>query len=240
MLNVKVRRPLCAALLAFTELITWGWASGEEGRRFIDASKLLQEGVSVSDFVPSGWRIESAISGDLNGDARPDTVLELIEDLPPTANGMPNERYRALLVLIQTATGRLQRIAAAERLLRCSTCFGMLAGPEGGGAEIKVDKGVIIVSELWGSREMIHATLRFRYDPSSNHVVLIGEDIERYDRATGARLRESSNFLTGIKLTEGKRYDEQQDRLTKIPVQRQRIPRIQRFIDDIDYEDYEQ
>lgn len=236
--NQTIRR-LCVALLALIALTAWRATSAEEVQRFIDAAKIAQEAASVSDFVPAGWRIEARVSGDLNGDAKPDTVLELIEDLPSTINDVANERHRALLVLLQTKAGRFQRVAVATKLLRCSTCFGTLAGPEGGGAEIKVVKGVLVVEELWGSRETVHTTLRFRCDPASSRIVLIGQDIERDDRATGAHRRESSNFLTGIKLTEGTRYDEHQDRLTTISPQKQSIPRVKRIIEDIDYGDFD-
>jgi hypothetical protein len=204
-----------------------------------DISRLPQNGALASDFVPVGWRIESAISGDLNSDGKPDTVLRLIEALPAKVDDVPNERYRALVVLFQTKTGKLQRVAVATRLLRCSTCYGMLAGPNGGEPVIRIVKGVIIIEELWGSRETAQIILRFRYDPSSKRLVLIGEDINRADRATGAHSYESSNFLTGIKLMEGVEYNTQQNRLTESSPKKQRLPKIKRFIEDVDYEDFD-
>lgn len=232
-------RFLFTASLLLAGSIVWGEASAESVRRFIDVGDIPLEGGSFFDFVPPGWRVEVVISGDLNRDTKPDTVLELIEDLPATVDGVANERYRALLVLLETQADRLRRVAVAARLLRCSTCFGMMAGPEGGGAEIKIDKGVLIVDEVWGSRETVHTALRFRYDPINNRMPLIGEDIVRFDRATGAHLRESRNFITGIKVTEGTRYDAKIDRLTGIPTQKRHTPRIRRVIEDIDYKDYE-
>ncbi len=205
----------------------------------LDISRLPQNGALASDFVPEGWQIESAISGDLNSDGKPDTVLTLIEALPAKVGDVPNERYRALVVLLQTKTGKLQRVAVATRLLRCSTCYGMLAGPNGGEPVIRIVKGVIIIEELWGSRETAQVTLRFRYDLSSKRLVLIGEDINRTDRATGANSYESRNFLTGIKLTEGVQYDTQQNRLTENSPKKQRLPKIKRFIEDVDYEDFD-
>lgn len=230
---------VCAVLLLFPALTLCNTASAEDGRRMLDASRLPQNGVLLSDFTAAGWRIESAIPGDLNGDGKPDTVLTLIEDLPATVDQIPNERYRALAVLLQTKKDKLQRVATATRLLRCSTCYGMLAGPNGGGPVIKITKGIIIVDEFWGSRETVHVTLRFRYEPSSKRLILIGEDIIHADRATGARSYESSNFLTGIKLTEETQFDKQQNRLTKSSAKKQRISKIKRFIEDIDYEDFE-
>lgn len=37
-----------------------------------------------------------------------------------------------------------------------------------------------------------------------NPAIVIGEDIERADRATGGHLKESRNFLTGVKLTKAR------------------------------------
>lgn len=234
-------RILLSALLALAALTFCRPASAEQDRRMIDESRIPVDGALTTDFVPVGWMIESALPNDLNGDGKPDVVLELIESLPlKTEEEMPPSRARALVILLQTKTGGYRRVAVARRLLRCSTCFGTMAGAEGGGAEIKVVKRVIIVEELWGSRETVNTRLRFRHDSHSGHVVLIGEDIELFDRATGSRLRKSSNLLTGIKLTEAERYDEKQDRLIKIPKNKQPIPKIKRFIEDIDYEQYEQ
>lgn len=224
---------LLAAIMGSTEAI------GADTRRVIGASAIPLQGASFASFVPPGWRIESAVAGDLNRDSIPDAVLELIEDLPAMAEGAPIERYRALLVLLKTPANRFLRLAVAGRLLRCSTCFGMMAGPEGGGGEIKINKGVLIIEQFWGSRETAHVRLRFRYDGTSNRMVLIGEDIERFDRATGAHRRESANFLTGVRLSRGARYDSRTGQLIKIPEARQNTPRAQRGIEEIDYQDYD-
>jgi hypothetical protein len=234
-------RVLFSALLVFAALTLCSPVFSEEDRHIINESKLPVNGSLMTDFVPAGWKIESVIQNDLNGDIKPDVVLELIESLPEmTGEGVFSERNRALVILLQTKTGGFHRVAVARRLLRCSTCFGTMAGTEGGGAEIKVTKGVILVEELWGSRETVNTRLRFRYDSRSRRLVLIGEDIEHFDRATGARLRESSNLLAGIKLTEAERYDEKLDRLIKVDTKKQHIPKIKRFIEDIDYKEYEQ
>jgi hypothetical protein len=234
-------RVMFSALLAFAALTLCSPVFSEEDRRIIDESKLPVDGTLMTDFVPVGWKIESVIRNDLNGDIKPDAVLELIESLPQMkGEDIPPERNRALAVLLQTKTGGFHRVALAKRLLRCSTCFGTMAGSDGGGAEIKVIKSVIVVDELWGSRETVNTRLRFRYDSQSRRVVLIGEDIEHLDRATGSRQLKSSNLLTGIKLTEAERYDEKLDRLIKVDTKKQHIPKIKRFIEDIDYKEYEQ
>jgi len=223
-------------LLVLTMLA--GITDGQETRRFMNPSNVPMEGASPTDFVPGGWRIEKQIEGDLNGDSKPDVVLELIESLAPTRGDAPNERYRALFILMRTETGKLSRIAVADRLLRCSTCFGMLAGPEGGEPDIKILRGVIIINHLWGSRESVESTLRFRYDSQLKRVVLIGEDIKTRDRLLGTTISESSNYLTGVKITEGKCYDERRKQVVNIPPKRESIPMIKKFLEEIDYEDY--
>ncbi|WP_020564199.1 hypothetical protein [Methylosarcina fibrata] len=206
----------------------------------IDESWIPIESARPADFVPAGWSIEESLQQDLNGDGKTDAVLELIETLPHgTEEETPPERTRALAVLLQTPVGGYRRIALAGRLLRCTACFGALAGPEGGGAEIKVVKGVIVVEETWGSRETVTTRLRFRYDAASGRIVLIGEDIETFDRATGAGRRESRNCLTGVQLTETLRYDPKRDRLVAVSAKKRRIPKVKRFIDEIDYRSYE-
>ncbi len=237
--SLRTRGAAHSLFMALVTLMVVRGVTANENPHVIDVAAIPQTARSIADFVPSGWRIEATITGDLNGDAKPDTVLELIEDRPATVNGVANELYRALLVLLQTSTGELRRVGIGSRLLRCTTCFGALAGPEGGGAEIKIAKGVLVVDELWGSRESVHTTLRFRFEPASSRVVQIGQDIERDDRATGAHLKESRNFLTGVKLTEGMRYDEKREQLTKIPPKREPVSRLKRFIEDVDYRDFD-
>jgi hypothetical protein len=207
----------------------------EEARRFIDLKQVAVEGSSVQDFVPRGWKIEGQTDGDLNGDSKPDTALKLIEDLPEeTADGALNIRYRALLVLLRMENGKLHRAAAADRLLQCTGCGGMLGNP--GGGDITIEKGVLIISQLSGSRESTDLTQRFRYDPALKRFVLIGEDIVNSDRLTGESENLSSNYLTGVKIIKKTRYDQKNDREVVVSSRTQRIPARKRFIEDVDYE----
>ena len=170
---------LVALVLVLTAaLVETARAQGDE-RRFIDLKQVPVEGSAAQDFAPRGWKIEEEIKGDLNADSRPDTVVKLIEDLPAeTADGALNDRYRALLVLAGGVDGKLQRLAAATRLLRCTGCGGVLGDP--GGGDVKIEKGVLIISQLYGSRESVDITQRFRYDARLKRLVLIGEDVD-YD-----------------------------------------------------------
>src|SRR6185503_1137389 len=91
--------------------------------------------------------------------------------------------------------------AATTRLLLCSTCAGMLGDPAGGGnIQINIQRNVIVISQQSGSRFAYDQTLRFRYDSATKRFLLIGEDFENRDRATGTTVKESTNHLTGLKI----------------------------------------
>ncbi len=196
---------------------------------------------SAEKFVPRGWRVETGdsdkLTGDLNGDGKQDRLLRLVEDKPSSAaDGTLNTRYRALVILLSKDGGGFTRAIATTRLLLCSTCGGMLSDPEGGGnIQITIERGVIIVSQQSGSRNAYDQTLRFRFDRATGRFLLIGEDFEDHDRATGTIIRESSNLLTGLKIISKYRVskDEGDEKLiTKVET---KITRPKKFIEEIDY-----
>jgi hypothetical protein len=228
-----------AVILVMASLMVVKPANSEETRHFFDASVIPVEGSSKADFVPEGWVIESSIEGDINGDSKSDVVITLIESLAKaTEKTLLPAGNRVLMILMQSPKGAFHRLAVAKRLLRCSACYGAMAGPEGGKPEITIVKGVIIVEDLWGSRDTVTTRLRFRYDHRSKRVLLIGEDIENSDRATGLVKRTSSNFLTGNKIKETERFDNKSNQPILLSKKKQRIPISTRYIEDIDFEKY--
>lgn len=229
-----IRQLKILALLALVALATTIHAQ-EEKRRFLDLKQVPVEGNSTQDFVSRGWKIEEQVEGDLNADSTPDTVLKLIEDLPEeTPKGALNIRYRALLVLFQTVAGKLERVAAGTRILQCTGCGGMLGNP--GGGVITVEKGVLIVDQLSGSRHSTDLIQRFRYNARLKRFVIIGEDVIHADRLTGEKTSVSSNFLTGDKFTGTTRLDKSGEHEIGLSAITQRIPVTKRFLEDIDYE----
>ena len=226
---------VAAGVLVLAVCVKTSRVQGDE-RRFIDLTQVAAEGNAVQDFVPRGWKIEEQITGDLNGDARPDTVVTLIEDLPAeTADGGLNDRYRALLVLADGGNGTLRRVAAATRLLRCTGCGGALNAS--GAGSVSIDKGVLIVNNFWGSRESVDLTQRFRYDPHLKRFVLIGEDSESRDRAVGTSVMVSSNYLTGVRISKQTRYDQKKDRDVLVSSTTKHIRTSKRFLEDVDYDE---
>jgi hypothetical protein len=174
----------------------------QDGGAAFDRSKIPAEGRAVTDFVPAGWVLEGQVAGDLNGDAVPDLALKLIQEKPAGAKeDRIVERQRALVALFKGPDGALRRAGVADKVLQCTSCGGAFYGFVEAPAEVKIERGVIVVSQDFGSREVTEHTFRFRYEPAAGKFILIGFDSTTRDRLTGVVTQESTNFLTGRKVT---------------------------------------
>ncbi len=225
---------LCALVLLSGASVN----SAQDERRFINPTDIPAEGSRAEDFTPRGWLIEERASGDLNRDGRPDMALGLIEDLPSeTSDGGLNVRSRAMVVLLATENNRFRRAAVAPRLLRCTGCGGMLSRPADIGNQqneaIQITNGVIVVSDLYGSREATEYTLRFRLDPRMNRFLLIGTDVGNRDRLTGASTSESTNYLTGVRISRAYRNNRRPS-----PPVRRRVRVERKFLEEFDFESF--
>lgn len=235
---------MCAALLvaaANANASAPRRAAGPQDEEKPPAIELPAGADTADKFVPRGWRMEAeaddALAGDLNGDGLADRVLRLVQDLPvEDADGTRRTRFRALAVLLGRQGGGFTRAAVSTRLLLCSTCAGVRGDPAGGGnIQVRVGRGVIVVEQQSGSRFAYNQTLRFRHDRETNRFVLIGEDFDNHDTATGDRTNESANYLTGVKLTRKFRYDQRRDAEVLVSEKTARVPRQRKFLEDVDY-----
>jgi hypothetical protein len=196
-MNRLIQFSLLAAFLTLPQL-----AYGQEERVLIDKTRVPTEAGEISKFVPSGWKIEEQVEGDLNGDAVSDVVLKLVEDKPAMdGEGMATERARALVILWKTPAGKLARAAVADRLLQCTRCGGAFYGVSESPANVQIEKGVLVVDQDHGSRNLTNTYYRFRYDAATGQLLLIGFDYADADRATANVISESSNYLTGVRIT---------------------------------------
>ena len=213
-------------------------ATSQKTYRTIDMSRIPLTGNTVKDFVPHGWVIEEQYEGDLNADSKPDVVLRLIEAKPKNnTDGTPNELFRALIVLFRTDSGKLERAGVGPRLIYCTICGGALGDPEGGNISIVIQKGVLSVSQLSGSRESTDLTLRFRFDSIPRRFVMIGKDVETTDRIEGTTTLVSTNYLTGLQLEQNFKYDANKDAKTPLSTKRTRVPLQKKFMEDVDYDE---
>ncbi|KUG09706.1 hypothetical protein [Solirubrum puertoriconensis] len=187
--------------------------------RVLDANRLPATAAQVAAFVPKGWKLERQLSGDLNTDKRPDKVLMLIEQQSP--DPQDDTRYRALMVLLTQPDGNLRRVGVGSKLLYCTSCFGALGG-EGIQPELSIERGVLLVSHYAGSRWAYNVLQRFRFEPNSSRVRLIGEDYTSVDRANGSSKSLSTNMLTGqqvlqVQPAEGQPQPAPQRRTVRVP-----------------------
>ena len=204
-----------------------GLCFGQDDRVTINKSLIPAQGKDVGDFVPKGWKIEEQLKSDFDADGRPDYLIKLIEDKPARdKDDNPIDRARALVIAMQDNSGNYTRAAVADRLLQCTGCGGAFYGVVEAPANVEVDsKGVIVVSQDHGSREVSNTTYRFRYDAASRRFVLIGFDYVENDRATAKVKSDSTNYLTGVRKT-NKRTST--------------VPKTKIFLDDVDYGKFEE
>ncbi len=212
-------------------------AAAQDGSRIVLNETLIpQAGTRINDFVPKGWRIEQEIRGDLNADAVEDIVLQLVEDKPEqNSQGEYQNRYRALVILLISPDGNYHRAAVAGKLIQCAGCGGML-GSGGTGADLKIVKGVLLVTQLWGSREATDHVRRIRWNRQKGRFLLIGEDINAYDRITGESVVTSTNYLTGRQTVKQTKFHQELEKYVTVSKQNKLVENKQMSIEEIDYE----
>ena len=198
----------------------------------IDQSLILAEAENVNSFIPKGWKIEEQVTGDLNGDSLPDYALKLVEDKPAKKDDVANDRERALVIVMNDKSGKLSCAAVTDKLLQCTTCGGAFYGVMDAPASVKIEKGILIVDQDHGSREVTRLTYRFRYEPDTKKFLLIGFDLVSNDRLTGMVVTESTNYLTWVRIvTRGKGK--------KDTTSRTQIPKNKIYLEQVDNEEFE-
>src|SRR5438105_2999684 len=190
------------SVLIIAFVILGAHVHAQDDRGAINKSLVPAEGSDVGAFVPKGWKIEEQLKDDLNADSIPDYVLKLIENKAgKDKDDYPMERARALVIVFGRADGKFIRAAVADKLLQCTTCGGAFYGVVEAPANVTIEKGVIVVEQDHGSRWVTDMTFRFRYDAPSGKLLLIGFDFTNNDRAEGNAVSESTNYLTGARIT---------------------------------------
>ncbi len=173
---------------------------GEEARTEFDESLVPDSGKTVKDFVPAGWKIEEDVKGDLNQDGVIDHALKLIEIDPDPKKDEMVDLGRALVIVFGGNDG-LRKAAVAGKILQCTACGGAFYGSMPAPANVSIAKGVLTVMNDHGSRWVTEVTYKFRYDEQPGMFILIGFDYVSRDRAEGSVTSESTNYLTGKRIT---------------------------------------
>ncbi len=158
---------------------------------------------AVSDpesLMPRQYVVEQLIEGDLDKDGDLDVVMvgvdgpaELEELTPDDGDG------NRVLVVAQKGPSGYTAVGVGYDALMCRACGGAFWGVSPAPIELKISKGVLIVDQSAGSREVQNWTHRYRIE--KNKVRLIGLDSNVYDRANGDGSTSSTNYVTGTTIT---------------------------------------
>ncbi len=162
-----------------------------------DASKLPAVADKPEQFAQVGWKVEEVVKGDLNGDGKADAAIKLAQIDASKESGIGGDRA---LVIALSDNGKWNRVATATKLLQCVDCGGAFYGVMPAPAGVTIEKGVLVIDNEHGSRDVSTSTLKFRRDPASGRFVLIGYDYVDNDRLTGDYWNESTNFATNARV----------------------------------------
>lgn len=229
--QVRVGGPRLLAVLILIVCAISAFAQAEAGK--IDASRVPVQAKDAASFVPAGWKIEEQVTGDLNGDSLPDFAIKLVEDKPAKdADDMPTERGRALVIALAEKDGSLKRAGVADKLLQCTRCGGAFYGVVETPAGVSIEKGVVVVEQDHGSRNLTNTTYKFRFDPATQRFILIGFDLADADRMTAQVVSESNNYLTNSRVIT--RSKGNRDIKTKSALSKKKF-----YLEDVSSEEFE-
>lgn len=211
--------------------LTFVQALSASAQEKFDVSRVPDFANKAEDFAPQGWSVEAEIPGDLNDDGQTDVAVKLAQASasPDKESGIEGDR---VLVIALSEGGRWKRVAIAGKLLQCTECGGAFYGVMDAPANVAIEKGVLIVSQERGSRWVTETTYRFRYDEQPGMFILIGFDYASRDRAAGGAWTESTNYLTGKRITtiaKGKRTTKKTTKVAK----------MRHSIEEVDYEQFD-
>jgi hypothetical protein len=196
------------------------------------ADMVPAKAVRPAAFIPAGWLLEKQVTGDLNGDNRPDPVLMLVERPSPSAPEL--RRQRALVVLIAEPSGQFRRVAASGTALYCTGCFESDRG-NGGAPELSISKGVLSVRHVSGAQQTLDLTQRYRYEPGADRVRLISDNVLQSSRLKLDTTVKRTDYLTGQQQVEHITADPADASGAKQLFSRKdgKVPTAPRYLEDI-------
>lgn len=190
-------------------------------------------------FLSAPWTIEGQVHGDLDGDRRDDVAVTWVPTVSAVgADSDTTERQRALLILLRQADGQYRRVAFTETVLQCPSCGGAYYGTADAPVRVAIVKGIVVVTQEHGSRNVVEQTFRFKYEPMTDRLWLVGLDLSDEDRATGQLVRQSTNFLTGQRMVTKSQFDQGTQQFVIRSRTRSRAGRSRIPIEQVDYRAY--
>lgn len=126
-------------------------------------------------FVAKGYEMMDYITGDLNGDKRPDAILIL--KVPGEDTGTSDMPERPFLLLLRQSNGKLKAEKRNDRMILCRQCGGVFGDPY---VDTKISRNSFIINFYGGSNWRWDYVYTFRYDAASKNWLLMDEKQENY------------------------------------------------------------
>lgn len=177
----------------------------------IAAAAIPKAGTTAEQFCPPGWKVESKLTADLQGNGSKDQIIELISKKPgKNSNGVATD-YRALVVAFAKA-GKLELADYATKFLLCSTCGGQL----GTTIEISKDKNTFSVDQSGGGgNDSFEYNVTVKFDKAKNQFVVSKAVVTTSgDRVSNASTETSYDYEKGVE-TITKTVDDKEKKSTK-------------------------
>ena len=177
----------------------------------IAATAIPKNGTTAEQFCPAGWRVESKLTADLQGNGSKDQIIQLISKKPgKNSNGVATD-YRALVVAF-AKSGKLELADYATKFLLCSTCGGQL----GATIEITKDKNTFSVDQSGGGgNDSFEYNVTFKFDKAKNQFVVCKAVVTTSaDRVSNASTETSYDYEKGVE-TITKTVDDKEKKSTK-------------------------
>ena len=121
-------------------------------------------------FVLKGQEMLDYITGDLNGDKKPDAILILKRLGEDTTSDF--DIPRPFLILIRQTNGKLTKVLQNDSLVLCSKCGGVFGDPY---ESTTITKNGFTIQFYGGSSWRWGSTYRFVYRPAKNNWFLVNE-----------------------------------------------------------------
>lgn len=199
--SIKIALPL---LLSF-------FASTAAHATEVAATAIPKTGTTAEQFCPPGWKVESKLTADLQGNGSKDQIIELItKKSGKNSNGVATD-YRALVVAF-AKNGKLELADYATKFLLCSSCGGQL----GTTIEITKDKNTFSVDQSGGGgNDSFEYNITFKFDKTRNQfVVSKAVETTSADRVSNSSTEKSYDYEKGVE-TITKTVDDKDKKSTK-------------------------
>lgn len=199
--SIKIALPL---LLSF-------FASTAAHATEVAATAIPKTGMTAEQFCPPGWKVESKLTADLQGNGSKDQIIELItKKSGKNSNGVATD-YRALVVAF-AKNGKLELADYATKFLLCSSCGGQL----GTTIEITKDKNTFSVDQSGGGgNDSFEYNITFKFDKTRNQfVVSKAVETTSADRVSNSSTEKSYDYEKGVE-TITKTVDDKDKKSTK-------------------------